>query len=253
MSSTPEKSGANGALSWHAYGITNVGKVREYNEDSLLQRSEAGMWAVADGMGGHHAGDVASQMIVNTLDKVHEGQPLHRFIDDIENRLILVNEKLIKKADESYIPITIGSTVAIMVACGRFCVYLWAGDSRLYRQREGELRQLTTDHSQVQHYIELGLINAEDATKHPHRNIITRAVGATKKFFLDMDIQEMQKGDRYLLCSDGLTKHLADQELEDILQQGPAATERICWELIELTLLRGASDNVTAIVIDIDQ
>lgn len=253
MKSTPEKSGANGALTWHSYGITNVGKVREYNEDSLMQRSEAGMWAVADGMGGHHTGDVASQMIVGTLDKIHEGQPLHRLINDIENRLILVNEKLIKKAEESYVPITIGSTVAMMVACGRFCVYLWAGDSRLYRQRKGKLQQLTTDHSQVQHYIELGLINAEDATKHPHRNIITRAVGATKKFFLDMDIQEMRKGDRYLLCSDGLNKHLADSELADILQQGPAATERTCWELIELTLLRGASDNVTAIVIDIDQ
>ena len=251
MRSAPEKGKANSALSWHSYGITNVGKIREYNEDSLLQRSEVGMWAVADGMGGHHAGDVASQMIVNTLDKVYEGQPLHRFIDDIENRLILVNEKLIKKADESYVHTTIGSTVAIMVACGRFCVYLWAGDSRLYRQRDGELRQLTTDHSQVQHYIELGLINPEEATKHPHRNIITRAVGATKKFFLDMDIQEMREGDRYLLCSDGLTKHLADNELEDILHQGSAATERICWELIELTLLRGASDNVTAIIIDI--
>ena len=251
MRSAPEKGKANSALSWHSYGITNVGKIREYNEDSLLQRSEVGMWAVADGMGGHHAGDVASQMIVNTLDKVHEGQPLHRFIDDIENRLILVNEKLIKKADESYVPTTIGSTVAIMVACGRFCVYLWAGDSRLYRQRDGELRQLTTDHSQVQHYIELGLIKPDEATKHPHRNIITRAVGATKKFFLDMDIQEMREGDRYLLCSDGLTKHLADNELEDILHQGSAATERICWELIELTLLRGASDNVTAIIIDI--
>ena len=253
MRSTPEKGKANGALSWHSYGISNAGKVREYNEDSLLQRPEVGMWAVADGMGGHHAGDVASQMIINTLDKVHEGQPLHRLIDDIENRLILVNEKLIKKADASYVSTTIGSTVAIMVACGRFCVYLWAGDSRLYRQRDGELRQLTTDHSQVQHYIELGLINPEEATKHPHRNIITRAVGATKKFFLDMDIQEMREGDRYLLCSDGLTKHLADNELEDILHQGSAATERICWELIELTLLRGASDNVTAIIIDIDQ
>ena len=190
-------------------------------------------------------------MIVNTLDKIHQGQPLDRFIDDIENRLILVNEKLIKKADESYIPITIGSTVAIMVAYSRFCVYLWAGDSRLYRQRDGELRQLTTDHSQVQHYIELGLINPEEATKHPHRNIITRAVGATKKFFLDMDIQEMRRGDRYLLCSDGLTKHVVDAELADILHDG--STERICWELIELTLLRGASDNVTAIIIDIEK
>ena len=137
-----------------------------------------------------------------------------------------------------------------MLAYGKYCVYLWAGDSRLYRLRNNELRQMTTDHSQVEQYVEQGLISREEAAVHPHGNMITRAVGAAQNFFLDMDIQEMKKGDRYLLCSDGLTKHTLDFEFEEMLGNGSA--EKICKELIELTLDRGAGDNVTAIVIDID-
>ncbi|MCG8379501.1 MAG: protein phosphatase 2C domain-containing protein [Proteobacteria bacterium] len=237
-------------FSWHSHGITNVGKVRKHNEDSMLERPEVGLWVVADGMGGHAAGDVASQMIVNSLKKVHEGLSLERFIDDIEDKLIAVNKKLIDKANESSKRTTIGSTVVIMVTYDKYCVYLWAGDSRLYRTRNGELRQMTTDHSQVEQYVEQGLISREEAAVHPHGNMITRAVGATQNFFLDMDIQEIQKGDRYLLCSDGLTKHIVDFEFQEMLPNGSA--EKVCKELIDLTLSRGAGDNVTAIVIDID-
>lgn len=237
-------------LSWHSHGITNVGKVRKHNEDSMLDRPETGMWVVADGMGGHAAGDVASQMIVNSLKKVHEGISLDRYIDDIDDRLTEVNKKLIDKANESTKRTTIGSTVAMMLAYDKYCIYFWAGDSRLYRLRDGELRQMTTDHSQVEQYVEQGLITREEAAVHPHGNMITRAVGATQEFFLDMDIQEMKKGDRYLLCSDGLTKHTEDFEFQELLTKGTA--EEICKEMIELTLSRGAGDNVTSIVIDID-
>lgn len=238
-------------LSWHSYGITNVGKVRKHNEDSMLERTEAGMWVVADGMGGHDGGDVASQMIVSSLKKIHEGISLERYIDDVEDKLIEVNQRLIQKASESKKRTTIGSTVVMMLAYENYCVYLWAGDSRLYRLRNNELRQMTTDHSQVEQYVEQGLISREEAAVHPHGNMITRAVGAAQKFFLDMDIQEMQKGDRYLLCSDGLTKHTLDFEFEERLAKGTTA-EEVCTELVELTLERGAGDNVTSIVIDID-
>lgn len=238
------------SLSWLSHGITNVGKVRKHNEDSLLERSEAGMWIVADGMGGHDDGDVASQMIVNSLKKVHKGISLERYLDDIEDTLIDVNKKLIQKANEGAKRTTMGSTVVMMLAYDKYCIYLWAGDSRLYRLRDNELRQMTTDHSQVEQYIELGLISREEAVVHPHGNMITRAVGAPQNFFLDMGIQEMQKGDRYLLCSDGLTKHTLDFEFEERLGNGTA--EEICKELIDLTLSRGAGDNVTMIVIDID-
>jgi len=249
MTSSNEQ-GNTKSLSWHSFGITNTGKVRKHNEDSMLERTEAGMWVVADGMGGHDGGDVASQMIVNSLKKVHEGISLDRYIDDVEDKLIDVNKKLIQKANEGAKRTTIGSTVVMMLAYDKYCVYLWAGDSRLYRLRDNELRQMTTDHSQVEQYIEQGLISREEAAVHPHGNMITRAVGAAQSFFLDMDIQEMKKGDRYLLCSDGLTKHILDFEFENMLGKG--TVEEICKELIDLTLDRGAGDNVTAIVIDID-
>jgi serine/threonine protein phosphatase PrpC len=102
----------------------------------------------------------------------------------------------------------------------------------------------------VEQYVEQGLITREEATVHPHGNMITRAVGATETLFLEMDIQEMKSGDRYLLCSDGLTKHIIDFEFQDILQEG--TVEETCKTLIDLTLSRGAGDNVTAIVVDID-
>ncbi len=237
-------------LSWHSHGITNVGKVRKHNEDSMLERPEIGLWVVADGMGGHAAGDVASQMIVESLNKVHEGISLERCLDDIEDRILNVNEKLIQKAQQSKKRTTIGSTVVIMLAYEKYCTYIWAGDSRIYRLRNKELRQLSTDHSQVEQYVEQGLISREEALVHPHGNMITRAVGATDTLYLDMEIQEMKSGDRYLLCSDGLTKHLADLEFQDMLQT--ETTEAVCTDLVDLTLSRGAGDNVTVIVVDVE-
>jgi serine/threonine protein phosphatase PrpC len=216
----------------------------------MLVRPEIGLWAVADGMGGHAKGDVASKMVVDTLARVHEGTSLAQYVDDIENRILEVNARLVQKARESKKRVTIGSTVVILLAYERFCVYLWAGDSRLYRLRRGELRRITTDHSQVEMYVEQGLISREEALVHPHGNMITRAVGAVDELFLDMDMQELEAGDRYLLCSDGLTKHIHDVELEEQLAGGNA--EQACRRLIDLTLSRGAGDNVTAIVVDIE-
>ena len=201
-------------------------------------------------MGGHSKGDVASKMIIDTLKKVHEGTSLTRYIDDIEDRIMTVNRKLIEKANETTKKTTIGSTVVILLAYEQHCVYIWAGDSRLYRLRNGELRQISTDHSQVELYIEQGLISREEAASHPHGNMITRAVGATQNLRLDMDIQKLARGDRYLLCSDGLTKHVSDVELEQFLPKG--TKQECCRHLIDTTLARGAGDNVTAIIVDID-
>lgn len=247
--STPSPD-TNRRLSWSSYGISDVGKVRKHNEDCMLERPEIGLWAVADGMGGHAKGDVASQMIIDSLKKVHEGTTLNRFIDEIEDRIMAVNKKLIEKADETSKKVTIGSTVVVMLAYDQYCVYLWAGDSRLYRLRNREMRQISTDHSQVEMYIEQGLISREEALSHPHGNMITRAVGATEDLHLDIDIQKLARGDRYLLCSDGLTKHIDDAELEEYLRDG--SREECCQRLIDTTLARGAGDNVTVIIVDID-
>ena len=241
---------SSNSLSWSSFGITDVGKVRKHNEDSMLNKPEIGLWVVADGMGGHEAGDVASQMIVSSLGKIHEGITLDRYIDDIEDRILKVNERLIAKARESEKNVTIGSTVVGMLAYDELCTFFWAGDSRLYRLRDGSLGQMTTDHSQVEIYIEQGLINRQQAATHPHGNMITRAVGAAEDLYIDFDIQEMQSGDRYMLCSDGLTKHLEDIEFEEMLSEG--SVEEACKELTALTLERGAGDNVTTIVIDVE-
>ncbi|MGK0298091.1 MAG: serine/threonine protein phosphatase PrpC [Gammaproteobacteria bacterium] len=244
-SSTPQEK-----ISWTSHAITNVGKVRKHNEDAVLARPEIGLWVVADGMGGHAKGDVASQMIVESLKKIHEGTSLTNFINDIEDRITNVNKKLVDIARESKKRITIGSTVVMMHTYDKYCVYIWAGDSRLYRLRDKKSTQITTDHSQVEQYVEQGLISREEALVHPHGNMITRAVGATDELFLDMDIQEVQKGDRYMLCSDGLTKHTTDPEIEEFLAKGTA--EECCTFFIDITLERGAGDNVTCIVIDIE-
>ena len=236
-------------LSWISYGKTDVGKARKLNEDSMLVRPDVGMWAVADGMGGHEAGDVASQMVVSTLNEIQLGSSLEKYINDIEDALVNVNKKLIEIAHQGEKPTTCGSTVVVMLAYEKYCAFLWAGDSRLYRIRDNKIIQLTTDHSQVQLYVEQGLISKEEAESHPHANMITRAVGATEDFVLDVDMQEMAKGDRYLLCSDGLTKHIPDLDFEKMLAKGDV--EKKCSELIDLTLARGAKDNVTAILVDI--
>jgi len=207
------------------------------------------LWVVADGMGGHARGDMASQMLVEHLQALDKGSNLVSYLDGIEDCVMDVNTKLIEEADKSEKKVTIGSTIAAMLAHGQHYIYMWAGDSRLYRLRDNEMRQITTDHSQVEKYIGEGLISREEALFHPHGNVITRAVGVTEEFFLDMDIQKLQAGDRYLLCSDGLTKHLGDQDIQEYMRSGTA--EECCKHCIEITLSRGAGDNVTAIVIDI--
>lgn len=249
--SAPDPNSKQKPLSWSSYGITDVGKVRKHNEDAMLQRSEVGLWVVADGMGGHSKGDVASQMIVDSMKKVNERTSLIKFIDDIEDRLLNVNQKLIDKARASTKKSTIGSTLALMIAYENFCIYMWAGDSRIYRLRDGQMCQITTDHSQVELYIEKGMISRAEALVHPHGNMITRAIGATDELYIDIDMQIMQRNDRYLLCSDGLTKHIQDYELEEHLKKGNSS-EETCRTLIDLTLSRGAGDNVTAIVVDIE-
>jgi len=232
---------------WRSSTLSHVGNVRQLNEDSCLDRSSIGLWVVADGMGGHAAGDLASQMIVNALSCVPAPTSLSRFVEDVEASLISVNSKLLKLAREKNQ--TTGSTVVAMLAHGRHCVLIWAGDSRAYRLRDGELAQMSTDHSQVELYIEQGLMTREEARGHPASNMVTRAVGASEEILLDMEVVELAPGDRYLLCSDGLDKHLSDIEIAGVLAAGDVDTAAAA--LIERTLERGANDNVTVSVIDI--
>ena len=237
--------GANG-FSSVSTAITDVGRVRKLNEDSFLDRGEIGLWVVADGMGGHSAGDLASQLIVNSLAKIESSHDLAEFVAAVDDAIVHVNGRLFEVANANNQ--TSGSTVVLLLARGRFAVTMWAGDSRLYRLRNGRLAQVTTDHTQIELYIEKGLISREEAHGHPSSNMVTRAVGVTDTLILEMDLMELESGDRFLLCSDGLDKHVNDDEIESILNENDNATA--AQTLIDTTLDRGATDNVTICVID---
>ncbi|MBE0506141.1 MAG: serine/threonine-protein phosphatase [Marinospirillum sp.] len=232
-------------------GLTDRGHVRQVNEDAFLEVPEKGLWLVADGMGGHDAGDVASSMIVETLRGTPVNGSLSDRLDQIEDALDQINNRLLERSqsDDGKKHI-IGSTLAMLVIeNNRMGVLLWAGDSRIYRLRNGNLVQMSSDHSQVETYIRQGLITREEAKKHPERHIITRAVGSQEELYMEADLCELSSGDRYLLCSDGLTRHLDDPEIADYLKQG--SPEEICKKLVDLTLDRGARDNVTVVVVEI--
>jgi len=234
---------------WLAHGLTHPGKVRRNNEDALLLRDDIGMWAVADGMGGYSAGDVASKALVNALKKVKQPPDLNHYLEHIEETLFGVNTELRQLAVKSGGK-TIGSTIVLLALYRRYGVMVWAGDSRLYRLRDKQLYQLTVDHSQVSDYVQEGVLTPDEAFTHPLRNRITRAVGGTERLYLDFDISEVHAGDRYLLCSDGLSAYVDDSRIQSILRHHelPAAA---CKGLLQATLESGAGDNVTVIVIDI--
>jgi len=233
---------------WNSAEESNVGMVRVVNEDSIISLPEIQLWAVADGMGGYEAGDVASNMIVKTLSDLETKPSLNDFVDSIEDSLLDVNYRILEYADIMLDGRTLGSTVVTLGIKENIGVCLWAGDSRLYRLRNGEFIQLSRDHSQVEELVQQGFITAEAAKTHPDSNIITRAIGANSELFIDINVFSSQLGDTFLLCSDGLYNMLSDEEMCQTLQQLPI--DRAVSVLIQKALERGANDNVSVILIN---
>lgn len=229
---------------WVSCARTDVGRVRKVNEDACLERAEEGLWVVADGMGGHAAGDVASGMIVEAMTGVELSQPLSAVVTDVEARLMDVNHRLRELASSKNIS-TIGSTFAAVAIDGGYGVAMWVGDSRVYRVRDGEITTVSQDHAFVEDLVEKGILSREDAASHPQSNLVTRAVGAQDNLKMDLEIFELEHEDTYVLCSDGLDKELSDDEIADLAIRRPA--EELGNALVEEALERGARDNVTVI------
>lgn len=228
---------------------SHLGTVRRLNEDSCLALPERGLWVVADGMGGHQAGDYASQLIVSTLGSVGEFRSLGEFVGEVESLLLDVNTRLMDDTAELPPGSVIGSTVVALLTFSRQAAFLWAGDSRAYRLRGDELRQLTRDHSEIEELIAAGQVTRETAEDHPSANVITRAVGAlSAEETFEIGITDLRPGDRYLLCSDGLYRVVSDEEMRRHLAALPP--EEVCHRLIELALARQCSDNVTVISVE---
>jgi serine/threonine protein phosphatase PrpC len=187
-----------------------VGLRRKVNEDSVLVRADRGLCAVADGMGGHDAGDVASHMVTEGLQKLPIVYGLDQLVEQATLALTRVNQQLIALAAADR---TIGSTiVGLAIADGEFRCF-WAGDSRAYRVRGGQILQLSRDHSLVQKLIDAGMLDPSGAEDHPNANIVTRAVGAAEQLEVDTVGGDALPGDRFLLASDGLTRLVKDEEL----------------------------------------
>ena len=220
-------------------GASDVGRVREINEDCFLERADVGLWVVADGLGGHSEGEVASRMVCDALADFLPDSGFEDMVDAVRNRLIEVNEHLLRAATRTVNPVRSGSTVVVLLLRGSRCAVLWAGDSRVYRYRGGRLERLTRDHS---------IAETEGLSGGKASNVITRAVGGEAILCLDVYRDRVRAGDRFLLCTDGLTRPLEEPQIQTWLEH-PALPEAADG-LIKATLAAGAPDNVTVLLVE---
>jgi serine/threonine protein phosphatase PrpC len=237
-------------LRFAAVGRSHVGCVRTLNEDRFIARGDAGLWAVADGMGGHQAGEVASQMVVDALGGLGRFGSGYAQLKAVGDALRGVNAELVRRASALPGGGVIGATVAaLLVFEGHYCC-VWAGDARIYRLRDGELERLTRDHSLVQKLVDSGDIAPEEAAGHPNANVVTRAVGAAPSLELDVEEGAARPGDVFLICSDGLTGALSEPVIAAQFRGVPLAAA--ADGLMLRALANGAKDNVSFVLVGVD-
>jgi protein phosphatase/serine/threonine-protein phosphatase Stp1 len=235
--------------SFRSHAATDTGTVRKHNEDAFADCPDLALWAVADGAGGHAAGEVASAMLVDAIRTIPTALAADEALAQLRLRVAAVNLALRGEAARRGPSAVVASTIVVLLIRGGHFVCLWVGDSRAYLLRDGVLLRITTDHSLVQELIASGAITEAEAERHPQANVITRAIGAPD------DLGDMDKvtgaiaaQDRFLLCSDGVTKAVPDAALAGVLA---AATGNPAQVLIEHAMAAGSRDNVTAIVVDV--
>ncbi|MEM7236239.1 MAG: protein phosphatase 2C domain-containing protein [Pseudomonadota bacterium] len=226
---------------------THVGSVRKVNEDSILSLPELGIWVVSDGMGGHEAGDFASQSIIEAIAalplNLDPAQKMHETRDALQRAHRMIVNESVKRGG-----VTIGATVVVLILAGEHFVCLWAGDSRLYRLRGGRVEMLSHDHSIVAELVEQGHLTWDEAENHPQANAITRAVGVGDVLEIDKRRGDVLPGDRFLLCSDGLSRYADEMVIGHLLASSPVET--VCDALLAIALDGGGADNISAIVVE---
>lgn len=220
-------------------GATDVGKARQVNQDAYLERPEVGLWVVADGLGGHSDGEVASRMVCDSLADFVPDASFEQLVNDVSARLKDVNRELVRMSERPVNPVHSGSTVVALLVRATRCAVLWAGDSRAYRLRDGRLEQLTRDHS---------LAESGEPTDGEPSSAITRAVGGEPTLDLDIFRDRVRAGDRFLLCSDGLTRMVPDSRIAELM--GHEDIRTAVNDLIAATLAAGAADNVTVVIVE---
>lgn len=245
------------------YGLTDVGKKREKNEDSLLVNADLGLFMVADGMGGHLGGEFASKIAVKTVEETIQrllGDPEATLATDsvfdrndpgelLKYALKVASQRIYEEACRNTNLRGMGTTaVVLFIRDGRGFIG-HVGDSRAYLVRNGEVRQLTADHSLVAEQLRAGFITEEELKHHKFKNIITRSVGFQNEVEIDLLIRDLEAGDRFLLCSDGLTNLVEDSDLHKIVLKNPP--KEACKKLIDLANKRGGDDNITVVITNI--
>lgn len=234
------------------YSKTDKGIVRSQNEDFIYapQGSDGFFAVVADGMGGHQAGEVASRIVVDTVaDALKNADPQSITKEDLCNILVEANRNVWNKARSDIKLKGMGSTATAAVFRNSEAIIGHIGDSRAYLFRDGGLLQITKDHSYVQMLIDNGYITKKEALRHPNRNVITRAVGTDESVEVDIFTVPLKKGDAILLCSDGLNAAVADKEIEAIMKRGIASAAD---KLIDAALKNGGDDNISVVIAYMD-
>lgn len=235
--------------SWDSAACTALGKVRVRNEDAFLDCPQQGLWVVADGMGGHRGGDIASQLIVASLAELPRHVDFDERIKAVRQCLHWLNRRLVQDLTVAagHEASIMGSTVMVLMMEGDRAVCIWAGDSRCYLWRQQQLFQLTKDHSLQQQLIDVGKMSAIHAREHPDAFALTRAIGAAEQLTLDVLELVTYPGDVFLLCSDGLYQELSGSALGNALS---LATAHFALERLFKDALHGAAkDNLTAVVV----
>ncbi len=238
-----------------AFGLTDVGRRRESNEDDFLLDPAHGLFAVADGMGGHAAGEVASRMAIDTLREVvrrEDARERHLGVEEtadwLRDAVVEANRRICDSIQTHEEQRGMGTTLVALIHAGGEAVVGHVGDSRLYRLRGDGLTRMTSDHSWVNEQVKLGLMNDDAAQRHPMRNIVTRALGSRPDVAVDLTSLDIELSDVFLLCSDGLNTMLSDAQIQAVLSAHRREPEAACRELIREANRHGGEDNVTVVV-----
>lgn len=246
---------------------SDVGRKRKGNEDSLFLNPEQKLYVVADGMGGHAAGEVASRVAVDainefvTLTSGNEEITWPFGLDDtisyegnrLKTAIRHANRRVLEATRESAEYEGMATTAAAVLVDGDTAHLAHVGDSRIYLWREGEISQLTNDHSWVNEQIQSGVISAEQARSHPLRNVVTRALGGRSDLLVDVQSCRMNAGDVLLLCSDGLTTMIGDEDIARILGETPFDVARAATALVDEANERGGEDNITVVLLKFEE
>jgi len=239
--------------------MSDVGRCRKVNQDMFLLDEAVGLYAIADGMGGHAAGEVASDLAINALagswrqnGSPADDRPTGEVGELLREALSEGNRRICESVVTRSEWRGMGTTMVAMAVTGERAVIAHVGDSRAYLLREGELRLLTSDHSWVNEQVKLGLLTDEQAHRHPMRNIVTRALGNQPEVEVDLMEESVQPGDVFFLCSDGLSGMLHQDEIQEILTEHGASPRAACEELVQRANAHGGEDNITVIVLSRD-